>query len=338
MSNALCESLSQPIGSDPLSWAGVTSPSAMAQTPVMEPLVFGAYFDLLAAEHLPASDLCASRVTTQDAVEWLGRRLSGQTLSPTTRQVLGDGAPPLVSTLSADFYSPIEMARWKRWLDMEPDNAMSLSGLQADDFSRALDKVQRALAALAVSAPELHAEIVIITREILVLRPDGAQRMSFRGASSFALWGASAFNQLVHEHWADYLKTLVHESAHTLLFALAREEPLVLNDSSERYGSPLRDDLRPMDGIFHAAFVSAREAYALDKYQDFLDLQSDAESKVLATKIEAELSASVCAFWDCCDEIEQDGLLSPLGQDILKDTTAWVSSRFQVEDLSSGPQ
>jgi HEXXH motif-containing protein len=337
MSDALRESLSQTIGTGLLSRAGDTSPSAMLQTTFMEPLFFGAYFDLLSAEHLPASDICASRVATQGAVDWLGRRLSGQSLPSTTRQVLqDDGSPPLISTLSADFYSPTEIARWNRWLDMEPDNAMSLSGLQADELNQETYKVQRALTELELSAPELYAEIVIITREILVLRPDGAQHMSFCGASSFALWGASAFNQLEHQHWSDYFKTLVHESAHSLLFALARDQPLVLNDSSQRYGSPLRDDLRPMDGIFHAAFVSAREAYALDKYLDFLDLQNDAESKACIHKLEPELSASVRAFWDCFDEINENGLLSPLGQEILNDTTAWVSSCFQVETVGTG--
>lgn len=331
MSDALCESLSQPIGSAYIGLPVGKSAWALAQSGVIEPLVFGAYFDLLTSGDQDATDTCVSSRHGQDAAEWLGRRLSGYHPSPTPRQVpVGAGESPKITTLRADFYSATEIARWKRWLDMEPSNAMSLTGLEDPDFSQEEEKLRDALTALSAYSPELYAELVTITREILVLRPDGEQRMSFRGASSFALWGASAFNQLVHDHWTDYLKTLVHESAHTLLFAMAREEPLVLNDPGDRYGSPLREDLRPMDGIFHAAFVSAREAYALDQCLRFLELKGDAESKVWISKLEEELSASVCAFWDCADEIKKNGQLSPLGQEILNDTTDWVLSRFQV--------
>ena len=35
-------------------------------------------------------------------------------------------------------------------------------------------------------------------------------------------------------------------------------DPLVLNTNEERYPAPIRRDLRPMYGIFHATFVLAR--------------------------------------------------------------------------------
>ena len=63
--------------------------------------------------------------------------------------------------------------------------------------------------------------------------------------------------------WWQYIPRLIHEYSHNLLFGIARNEPLVFNDPEERDESPLRQDLRPMDGIYHALFVSAREALAM---------------------------------------------------------------------------
>jgi HEXXH motif-containing protein len=53
----------------------------------------------------------------------------------------------------------------------------------------------------------------------------------------------------------------VHEAAHTLLTALAVEEPLVKNPRGARYRSPVRTDPRPMEGIYHATFVLARTCW-----------------------------------------------------------------------------
>ena len=71
-------------------------------------------------------------------------------------------------------------------------------------------------------------------------------------------WGSVFANT---KHYSNPLKAadcLVHECTHALLFALSLEEPLVKNPVDECYPSPLRRDLRPMDGIFHATMVCAR--------------------------------------------------------------------------------
>jgi HEXXH motif-containing protein len=39
-------------------------------------------------------------------------------------------------------------------------------------------------------------------------------------------------------------------------------KPLVTNKADELYTSPIRRDLRPMDGVVHATFVLARMHYA----------------------------------------------------------------------------
>src|SRR5690606_17433047 len=115
-----------------------------------------------------------------------------------------------------------------------------------------------------MAAPALHAEVEIIVRDIVLAKPDGSNLIDYGGASSFGLWGAITINVETHCDWTQFYRQIVHETGHNLLFAIARGEPLVKADPSLRRPSPLRDDLRPLDGIFHAAYVSAREALAFE--------------------------------------------------------------------------
>jgi HEXXH motif-containing protein len=55
-----------------------------------------------------------------------------------------------------------------------------------------------------------------------------------------------------------------------VLFAETLDGPLVQNDPNERYKSPLRMNPRPMDGIYHATFVSARMYQAIHELQQRL--------------------------------------------------------------------
>jgi hypothetical protein len=63
---------------------------------------------------------------------------------------------------------------------------------------------------------------------------------------------------LKHRGVPYFLEHLVHESSHNLLFALMIMDPMVLNPVSQKFSAPLRKDLRPMYGIYHAVFVVAR--------------------------------------------------------------------------------
>ncbi|RUR66950.1 hypothetical protein EJP67_07710 [Variovorax guangxiensis] len=55
-----------------------------------------------------------------------------------------------------------------------------------------------------------------------------------------------------------FMEHVVHETSHNVLFGLMLVDPMVLNPITERYSAPLRTDLRPMYGIFHASFVISR--------------------------------------------------------------------------------
>lgn len=123
-------------------------------------------------------------------------------------------------------------------------------------FDRGLELMRRAV-------PELAGEVEAIVHEVVPIAGDPAADEQIDGGSHFQLWGALFLNAGFHPTDASMFEVIAHESAHSLLFALCRDEMLVDNDDEEVYPSPLRSDLRPMDGIYHATFVSARMHWAM---------------------------------------------------------------------------
>lgn len=292
-------------------------------------LDFGAYFDIVMAGAADPADSAQTLgpdpdVAVTGALGWFSRCLKDDAGTASVPRVDAARAPR-ISTLTARFYPPSEVGRITRWFDIEPGNSMAMTGLDDEELATAARRIRQALDALAITAPELFDEISTLHKDIVLAQPDGHQRMTFRGATSFALWGAVALNHQEHPAWWSYVPTLVHEAAHALLFAHARREPLVLNDPQTRYTSPLRDDPRPMDGIFHAAFVSAREAYALQKY---LEHPASAQDPQAVAALKTQRMESVEAFWECLAQIDRFGQLTPLGRDILDEVSAYMRVSF----------
>lgn len=125
-------------------------------------------------------------------------------------------------------------------------------------FARASDLMEQAM-------PELRAEMrAVVSEIILVVGPPDA-KMVFDGGSSYRLWGALFLNADRHPTRTGLVEVLAHETGHCVLFGLGTEEAHVLNPDDERFPSPLRLEDRPMDGVFHATYVSARMHWALSR-------------------------------------------------------------------------
>jgi HEXXH motif-containing protein len=77
-------------------------------------------------------------------------------------------------------------------------------------------------------------------------------------------------------------EVLAHESAHSLLFGFTVDEALQDNPDEELYASPLRVDPRPMDGIYHATFVSARMHWAMTRLAESGLLTEEQREKAYA--------------------------------------------------------
>lgn len=285
--------------------------------PDARPLDYGAYFDLALPAQLPAAD--RKRIAAE-AVDALLCRLGKPAQA-------GDGI--VVSTLAQPYFSAAQIERLCRWWDADADNAIGLTPVSDAELANARNLVAAALCHLAAAEPELHGEIVGTIRDIVVARPDGVRRKSFGACTSFALWGGFVVDFTASANWLLMLRTIVHEAAHNLLFAKARTEPLVANNPEERFPSPVRRDPRPMDGVFHAGFVSARECLALDRllswHEDTGKLGEDDARFALRL-----LEISTLNFHDCAATICEHGRLTPLGEAIFADCEAYMAANFAL--------
>jgi HEXXH motif-containing protein len=238
---------------------------------------------------------------------------------------------PRISNFDTIHYTSDQLEQISRWWDTEPANRIALTGVSEDEFARSCQAIEAAMGHLREAAPELHAEVELIVRDIVLAKPDGSQRIEYGGASSFGLWGALTVNAETHREWPQFYRQIVHETGHNLLFAIARNEPLMNADASVRRRSPLREDPRPLDGIFHAAYVSAREAFALEAL-----LQQHEQAGNLAREevgaVHDALELSVLAFWDCVKTLRDDADgPTALGSAVLADCEAFMSENFALE-------
>jgi HEXXH motif-containing protein len=174
---------------------------------------------------------------------------------------------------------------------------------------------------LSAGASDLHAEIDTILSEILLAQaPDGAV-MEFDGASHYQFWGLLILNPKHHRTPLAVAEVLAHEAGHSLLFGLTIDEPLVLNADDELFPSPLRLDPRPMDGIYHATFVSARMTYAMERLADsgVLSPADRDQARREAAKDRANFAAGHAV-------VQAHGRLSETGQKIMMNAATWMAA------------
>lgn len=106
---------------------------------------------------------------------------------------------------------------------------------------------------------------------------------------------------------------LVHETSHLFLNTILIHDPLILNDENARYASPIRNDPRPMLGIYHAVFVLSRVIRILKKMSDF-NLYHDMDF------LNKCIKRFVLQYEAGFETIKQNGILTDLGDDIFKST------------------
>jgi HEXXH motif-containing protein len=156
-------------------------------------------------------------------------------------------------------------ARYLRFMGNDPAYRHVFLPPSAEDLAAFKHQFASVMELLEQAAPELLAELkAIISELILVVGPKDA-KVHFDGGSSYQLWGALFLNAVRHKTRIDVIDSLAHESAHSRLFGLCTEEAPVTNADEELHPSPLRAERRPMDGVYHATFVSARMHWAMSR-------------------------------------------------------------------------
>jgi hypothetical protein len=210
-------------------------------------------------------------------------------------------------------------ARYKRWADADPETPLHLNALTLPEFERISTIASEALAVLDAGAPEVSGEIRSLLEEVVFANGDADDKITFHGISSFCLWGAIVMNAEGHKTPLEVLQTIAHESSHMHLFGVALNSPLVLNDDDERYKSPLRFDPRPMDGIYHAVYVSARMHYALTRV-----LSSGVLSPTQIEEARAACLIHVKSFREGLATVQAEGTLSELGHDLMSQAKSYM--------------
>jgi hypothetical protein len=172
------------------------------------------------------------------------------------------------------------------------------------DLSPHRESISEAVRLIAEADPGIKSEY-----DELVTRIKLFQGRVLRGETNTRVYGAVFFrlpppgyDQIVY--WIEHL---VHEIAHLRLELLRVHDPLVKNDLVPRFQAPFRRDPRPMLGVYHATFVTARMMSVLRKLFDaghgpFYKERFDC----IRDKFEIGLNSVV-----------EGGDLSPLGQRIV---------------------
>ena len=199
--------------------------------------------------------------------------------------------------------------------------AASFAAVPPETAAEFATRLHEGLALMEAALPELHAEVTTIVRTVLcATAPEGA-KVQFDGASHYQFWGLLLLNPAFHQTRLAMVEVLAHESAHSLLFGLTVEEPLVLNPDDDLFPSPLRADPRPMDGIYHATFVSARMAWAMESLAASGKLTPEEE-----TAAHEAAASDRRNFAAGLSVIDANGDLSETGAEIMAGARGWIAA------------
>jgi hypothetical protein len=208
------------------------------------PRLFGVYVDLVLALFGERSDDARALIAELFGQSQVG--LDGLRIVTLDDATLGEG----------------QSARYRRLLS--GDIHCEIDALGQAALVDAAERFTQAICLLEAGAPDVFDEFHALIREVVLVTPGaGPEGFIFGGASTFSLWGAVVLNAGALSDRLDAAVSIAHEAAHSHLFGLALGGRLVENDDAERYPSPLRHDKRPMEGVAHATYVTARMSYAL---------------------------------------------------------------------------
>lgn len=193
--------------------------------------------------------------------------------------------------------------------------------LPPDLASAAKTRFAEALQLLVDAAPATYAEMKAVIAEIVLTGSvAGRSGHRFRASSSLQYWGAIVINAVEKKSLLEICESLAHESAHNALFGFSPRHFFVLNRDDERHVSPLREDPRPLDGIFHAVFVLARMHHAVSELLRSGRLTADQREEA-----QAMLRTDLRAFAEGRQVLESHARFTDDGREILAAAADYMS-------------
>ncbi|CAN7571934.1 HEXXH motif-containing putative peptide modification protein [Pararhizobium sp. LjRoot235] len=161
-----------------------------------------------------------------------------------------------------------------------------------------------AIKVIADNFPGMHDELKAFLNKIRIF--EGTVTM---GITDVRMFGCMLIRTPRKEVNAQlyYAEHLTHEISHMYLNAAMSLDPVILNDRSELFTSPIRPDPRPMLGVFHATFVTAR---IVQLFSALANSSGDDETGVYLYQQLDELQAGI-------EEIARGAKLTPVGMTLL---------------------
>lgn len=280
----------------------------------------------LADTHAAALARIEDRLRSQRVSPWvfcLYSRLVSE-LAKTPRGDVSDAFAAVVEAASLpansdvlSFYDPAVPGPWwdhfRLLFDTDRQRPFKPKTPSEEHFVACKENIAAGLAVLKRADPVWHQEVLSLIRMIVLGAPGSADpRDRFNGASTFFLWGATLLNADLRRSSISIVDLLVHESSHGLLFGVSADGALTENSGSERYDSPLREDKRPIDGIYHACFVATRVHLAMQRLLRSGTLSND-EAKIAQERGEYNGTAAR----DAIVELDRHARLTELGEKVL---------------------
>jgi HEXXH motif-containing protein len=266
------------------------------------PTAFALYYDLVDAvvnDRLDDAERCFAAIAAEKPI---GRPLDYVTLDDA---LLGPGMA----------------ARYGRMMDTDAANPHSFFAPPAEQITAFRPLLDESLSLMRRGCPRVHAEFIELVDQIVFSGGTNlANGEDFLAGSSFTLWGAVFLNPASSRTALSLLETLAHEAAHSLLFGIQISGPLVLNPDDERFGSPLRVDLRPMDGVYHATFVCARMHFAMQEL-----LASGLLSGDEAANAQEAAARDRGHFFEGLRTVKKHGRLTPAGDEVMAGAEAYMA-------------
>ena len=218
-------------------------------------------------------------------------------------------------------FSPTEEVEFRRQFVSESLLDEQISHLDESSEPGILTKFQLAIDILQRHAPQTYSEIDILVCELVPAFGNVVSGMVFDGCSSLERWGSILVNAKPTRTNLELSEVITHECAHNALFSMAPVNFHVENDPGELYKSPLRNDPRPMNGIYHATFVLARMCFAMHEV-----VRSPTVDAVLRKEAGELAKHSANLFADGYSVLEKHAVYTPEGGTIMRDAVRYMAS------------
>ena len=206
-----------------------------------------------------------------------------------------------------------DLGLYQKLMNTDPEAPFYIISPPEDVAQDYLLRFNNAHSRLKKTIPSLANEFEsIVNQVVLVIGDKSKMSYDFAGGSCYMLWGALFINGALHKNDIEMIHGIAHESAHSLLFGFTIDELLVTNSDKEKYSSPLRDDPRPMDGIYHSVFVLARMHWAMTQLINSNMLNKDEEE--IAKNFQ---STDLDSFFNGYEALKKHGQLTNLGKALM---------------------